>query len=513
MLGDRIDIAATSLERAFAGELAKCLDAVPQPPRTLVAGVSGGLDSVCLAHLLAAALAGAGITLHMAHFDHALRPSSAEDAAFVESLAQRLGASFSMRRATSHDTGGLGIEAWARRARYQFLGETARTVTSPGEMPVVVVAHHADDQAETVLLNEARGVSRQPPAGMEAVARLPEQPPGEPGILLRPLLGFRRRALLEYAEARGLTWREDETNAVPNRLRTHIRHVVLPELEREDPAAVARLARVAEESLAARQAMAGRVEAALARAQVEAVAGVRLLLRLDVLAALDEPLRRALVAEVLRRDFPQALANGMPWLETLAWQIAQNPGAGGPWPIAGGVSWTRLAGTETAPAAISIHGSRSLPVSPPGPWLDDLWRAAAHGAPVALVEGRPIVSSNGWRLEVQRDSMQGRRTDWSAWTALLDAKKCCGLALTTPQPGMRIAPVGMGGHTRSLGDVFTDRRTPRALRPGWPVLVEEESGRVLWLCGMIVSEYVRIDAATTSVLRLHWVEEERGDPT
>src|SRR5690606_34665551 len=131
-------------------------------------------------------------------------------------------------------------EASARELRYEFLLAAADLV----DADAVLTAHHADDQAETVLFRLARGT------GLAGLAGIPPRR----GIIVRPLLGFTRAELERYAHAARLRWREDPTNRSLRYARNRIRHRVLPELERASPGATVRIAALARTAAAAERA-------------------------------------------------------------------------------------------------------------------------------------------------------------------------------------------------------------------------------------------------------------------
>ena len=200
--------------------------------KVLVA-VSGGLDSLVLLHLLRFTPGLPGLHLIVAHFDHRMRPESSGDASWVRGVAQAWDLPFREGVAEAD----LAGEEEAREARYEFLEAEHRALGARW----IVTAHHADDQAETVLFRIARGT------GLRGLAGIPEQ--RAPGIL-RPLLRFTRDRLARYAESVGIRPRLDPSNEDPAFARNVIRHEVLPRLE----AAVApgtrgslvRLARIAQ---------------------------------------------------------------------------------------------------------------------------------------------------------------------------------------------------------------------------------------------------------------------------
>jgi tRNA(Ile)-lysidine synthase len=180
------------------------------PGDTVLVACSGGADSLGL--LVVAAEA--GLEPVAVHVDHGLRPDSARDADVVHDAALRLGAR--ARRVTVQVEPGGNLEARARDARYLAL-EAVRIEEGAS---AVLVAHTADDQAETVLLNLMRGSAASGLAGM----------PARRGHLARPLLGVRRNAVRALVAARGLAPVSDPSNDDPAFRRNWVRHEVLPAL-------------------------------------------------------------------------------------------------------------------------------------------------------------------------------------------------------------------------------------------------------------------------------------------
>jgi len=177
----------------------------------VVVGCSGGADSLAL---LALAVDG-GLAPIAVHVDHGLRPDSDREAGIVADAAARLGAGFDARRVTI--AGEANLEARARTARYDAL-EAARVAHGA---TAVLVAHTADDQAETVLLNFLRGSGSAGLAGM----------PARRGRVVRPLLAARRADVRAECTRRELTPWEDPSNDDLSFRRNWIRREVLPLLE------------------------------------------------------------------------------------------------------------------------------------------------------------------------------------------------------------------------------------------------------------------------------------------
>lgn len=193
---------------------------LPSAGQTIVVGLSGGADSVGLLDGLTTLARRRGFRVVAAHLDHGLRPDAAADALFCADLCAQLGVPFRAGRADvaarARREGG-GIEQAARLERYAFL----RAVRGEEGAVAVAVAHTRDDQAETVLLRLLRGSGRSGLSAMRA----------RRGDILRPLLKVSREEVRCHLRSRGLTWREDPSNADAAFLRNRVRHELLPYLE------------------------------------------------------------------------------------------------------------------------------------------------------------------------------------------------------------------------------------------------------------------------------------------
>lgn len=203
---------------------------------TVVVAVSGGADSVCLLHLLQDfASRSGGFDVVVAHLDHGLRPESPADADFVRAMCLRLRLPCVVERqdvALLADTISCGLEEAGREARRRFLGRLAEEYAPA----VVALAHHRDDQAETVLMRAARG------CGVSGLAAMRWRN----GPFIRPLLAVSRQEIEDYLAERRLAWVEDGTNQQLCFERNRIRHCVMPSLQQYNGRAAAHLAALAE---------------------------------------------------------------------------------------------------------------------------------------------------------------------------------------------------------------------------------------------------------------------------
>ncbi len=201
--------------------------------RALVVACSGGGDSLALLRLLASILPTEGIRLTVAHLDHGARPESGDEAAFVARQAEALGLACVIGRCVL-DPQQPGFEERARRARRAFLARVARARTA-----AVALGHTLEDQAETVLMNLARGAGRRGLSGMAPLTR------AEGVWWLRPLLDERRETLRAYLRCEGVEWLEDASNRQLRFTRNRVRALVLPALEQAVPGASVNIARAA----------------------------------------------------------------------------------------------------------------------------------------------------------------------------------------------------------------------------------------------------------------------------
>lgn len=200
-----------------------------QPGQTLLLALSGGLDSRVLLDLLVRMRTALGFKLQAMHVHHGLSPNADDWTEFCRQLCRSYQVSFEVVRVKVRRDSGQGLEAAARKERYQALLSTAADH--------VVLAHHRDDQAETLLLQLLRG------AGVKGLSAMAAR--GADRRLLRPLLDVPRAALEAYALSHQMQWIEDESNFDHGYDRNFLRHQIFPELVRRFPAAQETLARSA----------------------------------------------------------------------------------------------------------------------------------------------------------------------------------------------------------------------------------------------------------------------------
>lgn len=203
---------------------------IPHHARAALA-LSGGMDSVVMLDLLKRAQAQLHFSLTAIHINHHISPHADQWQAFCAELCAAYAVPFVAKQVHLPQRAAAGVEGAARTLRYQALSEV--------QSDVLVLAHHLDDQAETLLLNLLRG------SGLAGAAAMPLAG-GKLAHLLRPLLDVPRSQLLTYAKARQLRWIEDESNQDIAYARNFLRHEIFPSLEKRYPAYRLTLSRAAQ---------------------------------------------------------------------------------------------------------------------------------------------------------------------------------------------------------------------------------------------------------------------------
>lgn len=194
----------------------------------ILVSVSGGVDSVCLLDALCLVSRETNYEIACAHYNHKLRgEDSDKDEIYVKKLASRYGVKFYLGggKVRQHaEKNSLSIETAARNLRYIFLDRINKQIGAD----YVATAHTADDNAETFFINLFRG------SGLTGLSGIPKKRlHGSNMSLLRPFINLNKSELVEYAEKRGLKWREDESNQSEDFTRNKIRLKLIPALRRE----------------------------------------------------------------------------------------------------------------------------------------------------------------------------------------------------------------------------------------------------------------------------------------
>ncbi|MCC7486131.1 MAG: tRNA lysidine(34) synthetase TilS [Burkholderiales bacterium] len=405
MAGSRKRSSTSSPAASLVEHVAAALAGMIAPGARVVLALSGGVDSVVLLDLLHRLRGRARFALCAAHVDHGLSPRSGEWASFCRRTCRRLGVP--LRVVSVRVERGGGVEAGARAARYAALGRQ--------RCDFVALAHHRDDQVETLLLQLLRGAGVKGLAAMPAVSGTPPAATrrghgaAAVPVFIRPLLEVTREEILAYAKARGLEWVDDESNAELRFRRNYLRHRVLPVIAAQFPGYRAALARSARH-LAEAAALLDDLAAADGAGAIDAGA-----LRVEALRRLP-PAR----ARNLLRHFIARAGMDMPGAARLGEALRQALGAAKDARVAVELGERTLCrhegrlylvgGRTPAPLALEWRGERAVALAALGGTLH-MRRMRGRGVSLARLRGRPLsigVRRGGERLQV--DSRRPRRT-------------------------------------------------------------------------------------------------------
>ena len=417
---------------------------------SVLIALSGGADSVALLlECIRLKSEGALRSIAAAHLNHGIRETEADrDETFCRDLCHALGVPFFARKADVRkiaEENGLSLETAARDVRYAFLEEMRRQ----NGFSCIATAHHANDQAETVLLHLLRGSGTDGLCGMRY----------RNGHIVRPLLDRSKEELLAYLSERGQSFCIDSTNAKTDAARNRVRHELLPLMESMGPDIVRKLCRTARF-----------VQTDADWLNEIADRTYRIVTDRRKIAALAPAVRM----RVLKRYLPYDSFDRND-LQTL----------------------DALLTAQTGTCRSLKEGFWA--------WVDDARLFA--GMPASASYELPVkigasVSLPGGTLAVRPIEGNAFLRDRSA--LYMDADRLCGaLTVRTRKDGDRFQPFGMHG-TKLLSDYFTDRKTPRFQR-NVPLLCDKTG--IVAVVGHTIDERVRVTENTKSVLKIVYEED------
>jgi len=442
---------------------------------TLVVGVSGGSDSVCLLHILSELRQALGVSLHVAHLDHMLRGmDSAADALYVTELAERLSVPATIQtrdveayRKEKH----LSLEQAAREVRYDFYGDVAQSVNAER----IVLGHTEDDQVETVLMHVMRGTGLAGLRGMQPMTRW--QGRGGTLWLLRPLLEVTRVETEGYCREYGLEPRTDVSNYSPAFLRNRIRHEVIPLLQscsRGVGAALLRTARAADDDLSFLDGEVGMVWGRVVTVQPNGI-----LLNTSGLLSLHPSLQRHLLRRVVGEILGDLADIHAVHIEVMMDALSKQ--AGKKLSLSRGLVF--LVGYETC--LVTRGGHETCPLPP------------LEGEHRLNVPGDTVIA--GWKARA-RIMEPGSMAE--GFKACLDFDRVgADLAVRGRRAGDRFHPLGMA-EPKKLQDFMVDAKIPRDWRDRVPLVCSTQG--IVWVVGWRIAEWVKVTDTTKRVLCLEF---------
>ena len=486
------------------GEIRRIIRRFDLLPRgeTIVVGVSGGPDSLCLLHALSVLREEFEVGLHVAHLHHGLRGADADaDAEFVSELTAQgelpctIGRRDVAAVAREHR---LSIEEAARHARYAFLAETAQGIGSH----IIAVAHNADDQAESVLMHFLRGSGTAGLRGMLHKSNIsdfrlqvagPQSPIPNPQLLLiRPLLSIPRADVERHCREHDLRPRFDASNLDTTFFRNRLRHELLPLLETYNPNIREVLRRTADVVAAEAEILRGETQQAWRETAISD-SNIAVTFRLGAWRNLPPAMQRATLREAIRRLRPSLRNINFVHVDDAVSQVnAARTGARASLPQRLMLS----VGYDT----FTIANAGYVPDLPDWPLLE----VGTQIVRVTLPGITPLPGSE-WSLEtVALDKWSDEVfANPDPWTAYLDGEAAgFTLSIRTRAPGDEFHPQGMPSPLR-LTNWMTNVKIPRRVRDRLPLVVAGE--RIAWVTGHRIGQPFTIKASTRRILRLSFV--------
>lgn len=435
------------------------------PGDTLIVAISGGADSTALLDLLSN-LPEFSPRLVAAHLNHCLRGAESDaDEKFVRSLAASYGIPIESRRIDVREMAtkqGLNLEDAGRRARISFLNE----VRTRWQATAIALAHHADDQAETVLMRLLRG------SGMAGLAGMSYHN-GQGRI--RPLLNISRAEIEDYLTARGLSYREDSSNRDTAFLRNRIRHELLPLLQQYNPAVRGCLTTTAALLSDENELLKQLTEEIAARAC--RLDGDMAVCNIRILSEAPLALRRRffrLVLERLLGSLDHFSNRHIMALEQLVSSPRPNASLNLPHGITALREYDRLVIrlTDNVPAAMATE--------------------------FVITQAGRYEFPDGSSLTLEYTTRPTTFPESAPNTAFFDLDKApFPWHVRTFQNGDRIIPLGMNG-SKKVKEIFIDAKIPLSRRRRIPLVFSGET--LIWLCGLRTSQIARIDDTTSSII-------------
>jgi tRNA(Ile)-lysidine synthase len=481
------------------------------PGETVVVGVSGGPDSLCLLHVLRRLAPEFSLSLHVAHLNHQMRGVEADaDAAFVAELATDWGLPATIESADVPELARLyklAPEEAARRARYNFLAQVAGQVGAR----TMAVGHNADDQTETVLMHWLRGSGL---AGLRGI--LPATSMGDLRLeigdwrlgipfpisnlqsltLIRPLLEISRADIEAYCARHNLQPRFDRSNLDTTYFRNRLRHELIPYLETYNVNIREVLRRSASVMAADYELLRQQLEVTWGQV-VRAESDQEVTFDLAAWRALPLGLKRSTLREAIHR-LRRALRNiDFVHVEN-AVEILTDGETGAQATLPQGLMLTISYDSFT----VADQDYRALP---------DLPLLLSEGELPVAIPGRTRLPGTDWLLQVEilpRSALsdqalvaaQGRE-------AYLDSEAVGSACVLRPRrPGDRFCPLGMGGWSKRVNEFMINEKIPASWREHIPLLVNEEE-RIVWVCGWRPDERACVTDSTRQVVWLHFERE------
>ena len=451
--------------------------------RPIVAGVSGGPDSLCLME----ALRKSGYPVIVAYFDHQLRPESAADARMVEKTANRLMLACYLDGADVRayaEQHKQSIEEAARNLRYRFMFKLARQYKAQA----VAVGHTADDQVETVLMHFLRGSGITGLKGMSYRSTIPVFDPEIP--VVRPLLDLWREETVVYCAVNGLRPHYDSSNDSLNFQRNRIRHLLIPNLETYNPKFREAVLRMSQSLKGDYTFVMETLETAW-RQTVLSTDRESITFDFSLLSSCSLGLQRNLVKHAM-----QFLRPGVDVTFSVLERATNLIKHGMPSSRVDLKAGLRMFREENFIYICTLDAE--LPF--------DLWPQMPGETPVSVEPPQQVVLAGGWKIACEnwhlpalaREQAERNDDQFQVWLDAGNLPKT--LSMRSRRPGDHFSPLGMNGHSQKLSDFFVNEKVPQRARDRWPLLCAGDE--IIWVPGYRPAHPYRLTETTRKIVYL-----------
>lgn len=443
----------------------------------IVAGVSGGADSVCLFSILKEYCAKKGATLVVVHVNHGIREEAAKDAEFVRNLCQLAGVEYHLfceDIPTYAKERGIGTEEAGRQARYEAFEQIRVRFGNRGK---IAVAHNRNDQAETMLFHLLRGSGV---TGLSGIMPVREH-------IIRPLLCVERKEIENYLAQKGIKWCIDSTNEENTYTRNKLRNVVFPYVEKEVcEQSIRHVANAAEEMAQVRSFL----EELTAEAEKTVLEKIEELvyIKRDAFLKQHEVIRKQLLLRALAYLVPSRKDFGAVHVKDILTLFEKNSGKQIQLP------YGLCAMREFDKIVIRVRvqdevGQVKIPVTIPGR--------------IEFEEGE-IMEFSLLPAENYREIPQKKYTKWFDYGKIIHC-----LVLRNRQSGDYLTITEGGGH-KTIKEYFIEEKVPRLERENKLLLADDK--HILWVIGMRISEAYKVTEQTKTILQvtIKHTKEERS---
>ena len=452
-----------------------------KPDDLVILGFSGGADSVCLLDLFSKL----DFKIHIAYFNHQLRESVGQEMQFVKRIAEKYAIKWSIGTediAALAKSNNTGLEETARFYRYQYLIAIAKK----HKAAAVVVAHHADDQIETILMNIIRGTGLNGLTGMDGVSYT-EFSSSIP--IVRPMLKIWKSEILDYCQENNLFFSTDETNSDESFTRNKLRGGLIPLIEKINPQFKQSIYRMGIILRDDHQFLLDFSEKAEKRLIYDARSRF---LKIDVIEYRKYPIsiQRYIIHRLLDKYFFLGKKKSFMLIESIRKVLNGE--------ISGNYSKLLIDLQVLVEEKNGFLFANSQDLDDGDDLVLDNEGTTVEKDCITLMNPNWSISSQILSItEVKEKFLKNS----NMYVAYLDADSVRDpISLEKWKEGLRFAPLGLSGHSMKLSDFWINKGLPKRKRDHWPLIMS--AGRVIWIPGFQPAYDARITDSTDSVLKL-----------